>query len=116
MRDYSLNIVIFALKQQQIFMGIITEFKEFINKGNVVDLAVAVILGGAFQSIVTSLVDDIIMPIIAMIGDFDKIEDLKAGPFTYGKFVAATIKFLLVAFVLFMIVKTMNKAKEKAKI
>ena len=56
------------------------------------------------------------MPIIAMMGDFDKIEDLKAGPFTYGKFVAATIKFLLIAFVLFMIVKTMNKAKEKAKV
>ena len=97
-------------------MGIITEFKEFINKGNVVDLAVAVILGGAFQSIVTSLVDDIIMPIIALIGSFEKIEDLKVGVFTYGKFVAASIKFLLVAFVLFMIVKGMNKAKEKAKV
>ncbi len=96
-------------------MGFISEFKEFINKGNVVDLAVAVILGGAFQAIVTSLVDDIIMPIIAMFGGFDKIEDLKAGPFTYGKFIAATIKFLLIALVLFTIVKLMNKAKEKAK-
>lgn len=94
-------------------MGIISEFKEFINKGNVVDLAVAVILGGAFQKIVDSLVNDIIMPIIAVIGGFDKIEDLKAGPFTYGKFLAAGIHFVLIAFVLFMIVKVMNKAKAK---
>lgn len=96
-------------------MGFISEFKEFINKGNVVDLAVAVILGGAFQTIVTSLVDDIIMPIIAMIGGFDQIEQLKAGPFTYGKFLAASIKFLLIAMVLFSIVKIMNKAKETIK-
>lgn len=91
-------------------MGFISEFKAFINKGNVVDLAVAVILGGAFQNIVNSLVDDIIMPIIAFVSKFDKIEDLKAGAFTYGKFVAATIKFLLIALVLFIIVKIMNKA------
>ncbi|MCC6818397.1 MAG: large conductance mechanosensitive channel protein MscL [Bacteroidia bacterium] len=94
-------------------MGFISEFKEFINKGNVVDLAVAVILGGAFQAIVTSMVDDIIMPVIALIGGFDQIEDLKAGPFTYGKFLAAVIKFLLIAIVLFTIIKVMNNAKSK---
>ncbi|MEZ4804529.1 MAG: large conductance mechanosensitive channel protein MscL [Bacteroidia bacterium] len=94
-------------------MGFISEFKEFINKGNVVDLAVAVILGGAFQKIVTSLVDDLIMPIIAMIGGFENIQELKAGPFTYGKLIAATINFLLIAIVLFMIIKAINKTKKK---
>lgn len=92
-------------------MGFISEFKEFINKGNVVDLAVAVILGGAFQTIVNSMVDDIIMPVIAMIGGFDQIENLRAGVFTYGKFLAAVIKFLLIALVLFSIIKIMNRAK-----
>jgi large conductance mechanosensitive channel len=94
-------------------MGFISEFKEFINKGNVIDLAVAVILGGAFQKIVDSLVNDMIMPVIALIGGFNKIEDLKAGPFTYGKLLASGINFLLIALVLFSIVKTMNKAKLK---
>jgi large conductance mechanosensitive channel len=94
-------------------MGFISEFKEFINKGNVIDLAVAVILGGAFQKIVDSLVNDMIMPIIALVGGFEKIEDLKAGPFTYGKLIASSINFLLIALVLFSIVKLLNKAKEK---
>lgn len=94
-------------------MGFIKEFREFISKGNVIDLAVAVILGGAFQAIVSSLVDDIIMPMIAMIGGFDEISELKSGPFTYGKFLAATIKFFLIAMVLFIIVKAMNKAMKK---
>ena len=94
-------------------MGFISEFKEFINKGNVIDLAVAVILGGAFQKIVDSLVNDMIMPIIALVGGFDKIEDLKAGPFTYGKLLAAGINFVLIAMVLFSIGKIMNKTKSK---
>jgi large conductance mechanosensitive channel len=94
-------------------MGFISEFKEFINKGNVIDLAVAVILGGAFQKIVDSLVNDMIMPIIALVGGFEKTEDLKAGPFTYGKLIASSINFLLIALVLFSIVKLLNKAKEK---
>jgi large conductance mechanosensitive channel len=96
-------------------MGFISEFREFINKGNVVDLAVAVILGGAFQKIVTSLVDDIIMPIIAMVGDMENIEELKAGPFTYGKFVSASINFIIIALILFSMIKIMNRAREKAK-
>ena len=94
-------------------MGFISEVKEFINNGNVIDLAVAVILGGAFQKIVDSLVNDMIMPIIALVGGFDKIEDLKAGPFTYGKLLAAGINFVLIAMVLFSIVKIMNKTKSK---
>jgi len=92
-------------------MSFVSEFKEFINKGNVIDLAVAVILGGAFQKIVDSLVNDIIMPIIATLMNLDNIEKLAAGPFTYGKLLAAIIYFLLVALVLFMIIKAMNEAK-----
>jgi large conductance mechanosensitive channel len=92
-------------------MSFISEFKEFINKGNVMDLAVAVIIGGAFQKIVDSLVNDIIMPIIAMAGGFDNIEKLSAGPFTYGKLLAAILNFLLIALVLFMIIKAINKSK-----
>ncbi|MES2618616.1 MAG: large conductance mechanosensitive channel protein MscL [Bacteroidota bacterium] len=95
-------------------MSIISEFKEFINKGNVVDLAVAVILGAAFQKIVDSIVNDIIMPVIAYFGKLDSIEGLKAGPFTYGKLIAASLNFIIVAFVLFMIIKAMNRAKEIA--
>ncbi len=93
-------------------MSLISEFREFINKGNVVDLAVAVILGAAFQKIVDSVVNDIIMPIIAFAGGFKDIESLKAGPFTYGKLISASLNFLIVAFVLFMIIKAMNRAKE----
>ncbi len=93
----------------------IKEFKEFINQGNVVDLAVAVILGGAFGKIVTSLVDDIIMPVIAMVGGVDEIAELTAGPVLIGKFLAATINFVIIAFVLFLIIKAMNKAKSLKK-
>lgn len=95
-------------------MGFISEFKEFINKGNVVDLAVAVILGAAFQKIVDSIINDVLMPIIAMLGGFDDIEKLKYGPFTYGKLISASLNFLLVAVVLFLIIKAMNRAKELA--
>ncbi len=75
------------------------------------NLAVAVIIGGAFEKIVTSLVNDIIMPIIAMLGNMEDIASLKAGPFTYGQFLAAVINFILIALVLFMIIKAMNRAK-----
>lgn len=95
-------------------MSFVSEFKEFINKGNVVDLAVAVIIGGAFQKIVDSVVNDIIMPIIAMVGGFDNIEKLAAGPFTYGKLLAAVLNFLIIAMVLFIMVKAMNKAKSSS--
>lgn len=95
-------------------MGMIKEFKEFINQGNVIDLAVAVVLGAAFNKIVTSLVDDIIMPIIAMIGNVDNLAEWTLGPILIGKVLAATINFLIIAFVLFLIVKALNKAKKKA--
>lgn len=95
-------------------MGFISEFKDFINKGNVMDLAVAVIIGGAFQKIVDSLVNDIIMPVIAMVGNVEDLESLASGPFTYGKFLAAVINFILIALVLFIMIKAMNKAKGAA--
>jgi large conductance mechanosensitive channel len=93
-------------------MGVISEFKEFIKKGNVVDLAVAVLIGSAFQKIVDSIVNDIIMPIIAFIGNFKNIESLAAGPFTYGKLIAAVLNFIIISAVLFIMVKAINRTKE----
>ena len=109
------------------------EFKEFIAKGNVMDLAVGVIIGGAFQSIVKSLVDDVIMPVITLLtGGIDftnwfisldgtKYETLaaaqEAGASTlnYGVFITAIINFLLMALVIFFIVKALNKANKKSQ-
>jgi large conductance mechanosensitive channel len=93
-------------------MGLVSEFSEFIKKGNVIDLAVAVIIGGAFEKIVGSLVNDIVMPIIAYMGKLENIEKLHAGPFTYGKLIAAILNFLLIAMVLFTIVKAVNRTKK----
>ncbi len=91
------------------------EFKEFISKGNVLDLAVGVIVGGAFGKIVTSLVDDIIMPIIGLIiGGIDfsglslKIEDATVK---YGMFIQNVVNFLIIAFSIFLVVKAVNKMR-----
>jgi len=93
-------------------MRIIKEFKEFVNRGNVMDLAVAVIIGSAFQNIVNSIVNDLIMPLIAAVGGWAKLDDLRFGPFNYGKLIANILHFLIVAFVLFLVVKALNRAKE----
>jgi len=93
-------------------MQIIKEFKEFVNRGNVMDLAVAVIIGSAFQNIVNSIVNDLIMPLIAVVGGWSKLDDLRFGPFNYGKLIANILHFLIVAFVLFLVVKALNRAKE----
>lgn len=95
------------------------EFKEFIMRGNVVDLAVGVIIGGAFGAIVTSLVADVITPLILnpaleAAGAKD-IAELKWGSVAYGKFLASLISFLVIAFVLFLILKGVNKAMKKKK-
>lgn len=94
------------------------EFKAFIAKGNVLDLAVAVIMGGAFGAIVTSFVNDIIMPIIgAILGgtDFTTLAiTVGDANITYGNFIQAIVNFLIIAFVIFMIVRTANNAKEEA--
>lgn len=93
------------------------EFKTFIMKGNVVDLAIAVILGAAFGAIITSLVNDILTPLLltpAMeAAGVANISELTWGVVKYGNFLAAVIKFLLIAWILFLIVKAFNAAKKK---
>jgi|SRR5690349_5991297 large conductance mechanosensitive channel len=98
-------------------MGFVKEFKEFALKGNVVDLAIAVVIGAAFGAIVSSLVDDVITPLLltpalkaAHAEDLDK---LAWGTVKYGKFLAAIIKFLVVAFVLFLVIQGINRMKRK---
>jgi large conductance mechanosensitive channel len=93
----------------------INEFKAFINKGNVLDLAVAVILGAAFGAVVKSLVDDIVMPPIGkLLGgvDFKALTiDLGGATINYGNFINTVITFLIVAFVLFLIIRAYNRAR-----
>lgn len=118
-------------------MGFIKEFKEFAVKGNAFDLAVGVIIGGAFGKIVTSMIDDLIMPIVAAIvgkPDFSSIyfamgkgaENIPAGStlakakelapdaaiFAYGNFITVAINFILLALVVFMLVKTINRMRK----
>ena len=105
-------------------MGIIKEFQEFAVKGNMVDMAVGIIMGGAFGTIVNSLVNDIIMPPIGLaIGgiDFSKLSlvlkpaegDVAAVAINYGKFINSGISFIIVAWALFMLIKGMNTLKKK---
>ncbi len=107
-------------------MGIINEFKEFAIKGNMVDMAVGIIIGGAFGTIVKSLVDDIIMPPIGlMLGgiDFSDIvltlkeatADTEAVTMNVGSFFNNVISFLIVAWAVFILVKGMNSLKKKAE-
>lgn len=95
----------------------IGEFKEFISRGNVIDMAVGIIIGGAFTSIVNSLVEDIINPILGIFGgmNFDQLNVKLFGDATlyYGKFITAVINFLIMALIIFIMVKAMNKASEK---
>lgn len=104
--------------------GIIGEFKEFISRGNVVDLAVGVIIGSAFTAIVTSLVNDIIMPVIGVLFggiDFTSLrlvirpaaEGVEEAAVCYGNFIQCVVNFLLVSLVIFIVIKTMNSFKRK---
>ncbi len=112
-------------------MGFMTEFKEFALKGNVMDLAVGVIIGGAFGKIVDSLVGDVIMPIvgrifggldfnnyfIALSGQTDKTLEAakKTGAvLAYGSFITILINFIILAFIIFLMVKQMNRLKKEA--
>lgn len=92
---------------------LIEEFKAFALRGNVIDLAVGVIIGAAFQNIVTSLTDDIISPLIGLVAKTD-FKDLALSVFgvniKYGSFITAVINFLIMAIVLFALIKIMNKA------
>ena len=98
-------------------MGMLKEFKDFAMKGHIVDLAVAVIIGGAFGKIVTALTDSIIMPIIALIigkGGMSEVSfTIGSTVFPVGILLQSIIDFVLIAFVLFVIIKAMNAAKKK---
>lgn len=119
-------------KQPENTMGIMQEFKEFAAKGNVMDLAVGVIIGGAFGKIVDSVVGDLIMPLVSKIFgglDFSSyylalagqaaglplVEAKKAGAvFAYGNFITVALNFIILAFIIFMMVKQMNRLKKEA--
>lgn len=94
------------------------EFKEFVMRGNVLDLAVAVIIGGAFGKIVGSLVNDVLMPLIGLVMGRVNFSELAwtvgEASVRWGAFVQTIIDFLIVAFVIFLIVKTANKMKKPA--
>lgn len=112
-------------------MKIINEFKEFISKGNVVDLAVGVIIGGAFGKIVTSLVEDLIMPPIGLLIGGVSFSDLKiqlkeagvdaagkvipAVAINYGNFLQITFNFIIIAAAVFLMIKAINKLKREQK-
>lgn len=99
-------------------MGMISEFKAFALKGNVVDLAIGVIIGAAFSAIVKSLVEDIITPLILTpllkAANLERIQDLTVfGSVKYGMFLSAVINFIIVAFVLFLAIKGINASRKK---
>jgi len=97
----------------------LNEFRDFIAKGNVMDLAVGIIIGAAFTAIVSSLVDDLIQPLIGLfVGglDFSGLSfGLGEAQFMYGSFITALINFLIIAFVVFMLVKFVNRIKSMAE-
>ena len=111
--------------------GFVKEFGEFIKKGNVVDMAVGVVIGGAFGAIVTSLVNDIIMPLVSLItgginfsdwfvaldgNTYQTLEAAKeagAATLNYGNLISVVLNFVIVAFCIFLVVKAMNKLKRK---
>jgi large conductance mechanosensitive channel len=100
-------------------MRIIREFKEFVIKGNVLELAIALVMGVAFGKIITSLVDNILMPLIGgLIGsNFATLTTRVNGvDIKYGLFIQATVDFIIIAFIIFLIIKAMNKIKKKAEI
>ena len=98
-------------------MGFITEFKEFAMKGNVMDMAVGVIIGGAFGKIVTSLVNDVLMPFIGILTGGIDLTGLKAtigdANITYGQFIQSVIDFLIVAFCILLMIKGIAKLSRK---
>ncbi len=105
-------------------MGMLKEFKEFAMKGNVVDLAIAVVIGGAFGKIVTSFVNDVIMPPIGLLlggADFASLKavlkpaegEIPAVTLNYGAWINTVIDFVIVALVIFLVVKALNSLKKK---
>ncbi|SRR5579871_125355 len=98
-------------------MGMLKEFRDFALRGNVVDLAVAVIIGAAFGAIVSSLVDDVITPLLLTpalkAANAQNLDQLSWGAVKYGKFISAIIKFVIIAFILFLIVKSFKSIEKK---
>ncbi len=99
-------------------MGFAKEFKEFAVKGNVIDLAIGVVIGAAFGKIVTSLIEDVITPLVLKpaleAAHLSNLSELTIfGSVKYGNFISAAINFIIVALVLFMIIKGINKTKKK---
>jgi large conductance mechanosensitive channel len=109
-------------------MGMLKEFKEFAMRGNVVDMAVGIVIGGAFGKIVSSLVNDLIMPIVGKVTggvDFSALayviqpattvdgKDVPAVTINYGAFINTVVDFVIVAFAIFMVIKAMNTAKKR---
>lgn len=107
-------------------MGIVKEFKEFAMRGSVIDLAVGVVIGGAFGKIVTSLVDDLIMPLVGVVTGGIDFSDLKfvireasadgsiaEVTLKYGNFINVIVQFLIIAFCIFMVIKGLNSLKKK---
>ncbi len=112
--------------------GFFSEFKTFIMRGNVIDLAVGVIIGAAFQAIIKSLVDDLVMPVISLAtggidfsnmfisfdgNEYDTLaaaQEAGAAVFAYGNFINAVLNFLIMAFVIFVLVRTINKLRDMA--
>ena len=94
------------------------EFREFAMRGNVLDLAVAVIIGGAFGKIIASLVNDVLMPLIGLVMGGVNFSELAVtvgeASIKYGAFIQSIIDFIIVAFVIFMIIRTMNRMKKPA--
>ena len=98
-------------------MGFIKDFKDFALKGSVVDLAVAVIIGAAFGAIISSLVDDVITPLLLTpalkAANAENLDQLTWGAVKYGKFLSAIIKFVIIAFILFLIISAMKRLQKK---
>ena len=97
--------------------GFLAEFKTFIARGNVMDMAVGVIIGGAFSNITNSLINDIVMPVLGIFTSSVSFAELtlNIGPavVTYGNFIQAVLNFLIMAFVVFCLVKTLNRFHKK---
>jgi large conductance mechanosensitive channel len=96
--------------------GFISEFKAFAMRGNVVDLAVAVVIGGAFGKIVSSLVDNIFMPVIGMVMGGVDFTGYTYNAIAYGKFIQSIIDFVIIAFVIFLVVKAMTNMQKKEEV
>jgi len=123
-RGIYLNGTFINLLKRRLDMGMITEFKQFAMRGNVVDMAVGIIIGGAFGKIVSSLVNDVIMPPIGLLlGNVDfsqlaitlteKTAEAEAVTIKYGVFINTILDFIIVAFAIFIVIKQMNRLKKK---